>query len=413
MATAKKQYSEKELIGKGTFGKIYKAKKQSSKGFEDFVAIKEIDLTKCTEKDKEHVQQEAEVMQTFHHENLVKFIESFCTGRCLTIVMELCNKGNLRTLIADKKGLDEEQFISTLTKIVRGLKYLHDKGIIHRDIKTTNILLHEQNGECQVKIADFGLAKMMSMSSPTVCVGSPYFMSPEMISGKEYDMSTDIWSLGCCAYEMATTKVPYGAKHFESLRRKKNEGVVDYSEIKYCSLMRDLISGMMEKNPSQRPKIGDVLTFVEQHDLTTHTNKTQVKDGRRKEHQFAKTCPDRISSYPIQPHETSGYDTHEENRKDEVLKVRVPVKMTKEEEDWYLKADQLQKDVKERLPDKGLMEKINAAINRTKHMDNEDQFLADMEKLLDCSTYKKCRPDLKALWAYQTEILKKEFKIAF
>ncbi|XP_053377246.1 serine/threonine-protein kinase Nek5-like isoform X2 [Mercenaria mercenaria] len=381
-------FYEKDLIGKGTFGKIYRAQREGSKGSENMVAIKEINLKPCSTKDKEHVQREAEVLQTCRHENLVQFVESFSKDNYLYIVMELCNGGNLRKRINENEGLKERECINILEQICNGLKYLHDKNIAHRDVKTTNILLQKQNGELVVKIGDFGVAKVMDMSRPTVGVGSPYFMSPEMISGKPYDQSTDIWSLGCCAYEMATTDVPYEAKKIDSLKRRINEKQVESSKIPYCRHMQDLISAMMEKEKTRRPSAQQILTFLHQHNPTTHTTEPPETEGRRVPNQFASTWPGRASTSQSKPtHDTSGYDTNDEQSNEECSIVHVPVKMTEEEKDYLAKADQLQKDICKKLGgDTDLLSKINVVIGRTKHMDNDTKFMFPVyNAVTDCN----------------------------
>jgi len=123
--------------------------------------------------------------------------------------MEYCSAGSVADLIRfTKKTLNEVQIASVCSAVLRGLDYLHDNKKIHRDIKAGNILLDHKG---VAKLADFGVSAQLShtMSKKDSVIGTPYWMSPEVISRSCYNKKTDIWSLGITAIEMAEAEPPY------------------------------------------------------------------------------------------------------------------------------------------------------------------------------------------------------------
>lgn len=195
------QFEVYEEIGKGGFGVVYKALDKVTKCP---VAIKQIDLESTDDIDS--LQKEIKILSQCKLKQITQYFGCFVKGYKLWIIMELLDGGScLDMLVA---GPIREKYIAVLFKeLLIALDYLHSNGKIHRDIKAANILLNSQG---DVKIADFGVSTQLSnnLSRRNTFVGSPYWMSPEVILEEEYNFKADIWSLGITAIELATGKPP-------------------------------------------------------------------------------------------------------------------------------------------------------------------------------------------------------------
>ncbi|XP_035770510.1 serine/threonine-protein kinase Nek5-like isoform X2 [Neolamprologus brichardi] len=196
-------------IGQGAFGKAFLVKDKGGGGNTQCV-VKEISLRKMSAKEKESSNKEVTLLSKMKHPNIVTFIRSFQERGSLYIVMEYCDGGDLMKKINIQRGVPftEEQIVDWFVQICLGLKHIHDRKILHRDIKAQNIFL--TNGGMKAKLGDFGIARMLNntMELARTCVGTPYYLSPEICENRPYNNKTDIWSLGCVLYELCTLKHP-------------------------------------------------------------------------------------------------------------------------------------------------------------------------------------------------------------
>ncbi|KAM0747801.1 Pkinase-domain-containing protein [Meredithblackwellia eburnea MCA 4105] len=196
-------YSKIKKVGQGASGSVYVAKVLASGAK---VAIKQMDLSHQPR--KELIVNEILVMKESQHPNIVNFLNSFLVkGAELWVVMEFMEGGALTDVI-DSNALEEDQISSICNETCKGLQHLHAQSIIHRDIKSDNVLLDSQG---HVKITDFGFcAKLTDQKSKrATMVGTPYWMAPEVVKQKEYGAKVDIWSLGIMAIEMIENEPPY------------------------------------------------------------------------------------------------------------------------------------------------------------------------------------------------------------
>ncbi|KAI2630926.1 Pkinase-domain-containing protein [Hypoxylon sp. NC1633] len=213
-------YSKQKKIGQGASGSVYVAKvKESavssvardvlrSQGVRAQVAIKQMDL--AHQPRKELIVNEIMVMKDSKHRNIVNFLDAFLRNNNaeLWVVMEYMEGGALTDVIDNNPVITEEQISTICLETCRGLQHLHSQNIIHRDIKSDNVLLDARGN---VKITDFGFCAKLTetKSKRATMVGTPYWMAPEVVKQKEYGPKVDIWSLGIMAIEMIESEPPY------------------------------------------------------------------------------------------------------------------------------------------------------------------------------------------------------------
>ena len=188
------------------------------------------------------------------------FHEAFIDGNRLCIVMEYAPFGDLSRALRkrqlQKKLLPEDLIWSYFIQIARGLQALHAQKILHRDVKTANVL--RMSGEI-VKLGDLGVAKLMKDKMTNTQIGTPHYMPPEVWRNRPYTFNSDVWALGCVLFEMCTFVVPFEARSMEELRFKVMKGKFPSLPAVYSSDMQKMVRWLMIAEPSQRPDVNQVL----------------------------------------------------------------------------------------------------------------------------------------------------------
>ncbi|XP_024611390.1 serine/threonine-protein kinase Nek5-like isoform X2 [Neophocaena asiaeorientalis asiaeorientalis] len=252
------KYDVIKAIGEGAFGKAYLAKEKSDS---KHCVIKEINFEKMPIQEKEASKKEVILLAKMRHPNIVTFFSSFQENNRLFIVMEYCDGGDLMKRIKKQRGvlLSEDQILSWFVQISLGLKHIHDRKILHRDIKTQNIFL-SKNGMV-AKLGDFGIARVLNntMELARTCVGTPYYLSPEICQNKPYNNKTDIWSLGCVLYELCTLRHPFEGNNLHQLVLKICQARVPPISPRFSHDLQSLISQLFEVSPRARPSISSIL----------------------------------------------------------------------------------------------------------------------------------------------------------
>ncbi|XP_069323352.1 serine/threonine-protein kinase Nek5 [Eulemur rufifrons] len=252
------KYDVIKAIGEGAFGKAYLAKEKSDS---KLCVIKEINFAKMPIQEKEASKKEVILLAKMKHPNIVTFFSSFQENSRLFIVMEYCDGGDLMKRINRQRGVlfSEDQILSWFVQISLGLKHIHDRKILHRDIKAQNIFL-SKNG-IVAKLGDFGIARVLnnSMELARTCVGTPYYLSPEICQNKPYNNKTDIWSLGCVLYELCTLKHPFEGNNLHQLVLKICQAHFAPISPRFSRDLQSLMSQLFKVSPRDRPSINSIL----------------------------------------------------------------------------------------------------------------------------------------------------------
>lgn len=215
-----RQLGRYELIGElgqGAMGVVYKARDPL---IDRIVAIKTINLALAQEEKEEYegrFYQEAKAAGRLSHPNIVTIYDVGKSGDIAYIAMEFLEGCELRDLLREKRSLPVDQILDVVAQVASGLSYAHEHDIVHRDIKPSNIMLVRDG---HIKITDFGIARMASSSVHTqtgMVLGSPKYMSPEQLLGKEIDQRSDIFSLGVMLYEMLTRVSPFTGENVNAI----------------------------------------------------------------------------------------------------------------------------------------------------------------------------------------------------
>ena len=254
------EYEFIENIGQGMYGRVYKAKNKKEN---KYYAIKRLNFKDINEKEKKQINNEVSCIKKLKHPNIILYKDSFNDeDNYFNIVTTFCEGGDIYNKIQNQKGeyFNEEQILNWFVQILLGLDYIHKNNIIHRDIKPQNIFIKKKHIICN---GDFGIAKIINQiqtQTMTSIIGTPLYMSPESFNepNSKY-FESDIWSTGCCLYEICNLKHAFGADRWELVFNKVRTGKHQPVNKKYSSELRDIIDSMLNVKPINRPTIPKLL----------------------------------------------------------------------------------------------------------------------------------------------------------
>jgi len=245
-------------LGKGSFGTVFKVKRKHDK---KIYVIKQINISQLNKNMTAIALNEVQILSSLENPFIVKYFDSFIDKNYLNIVMEHCEGGDLANHLRGQLGkpLSENTILKFFIQMCIGLRYIHSKRILHRDMKSLNVFLTKEQ---EIRIGDLGVAKTMSagsVNSAKKAVGTPYYLSPEICEEKPYNEKSDIWSLGCILYELCAQKHPFEASSYGTLVIKILRGKYEPIPVTYNSELSEIIELCLSKDYNKRPSADELL----------------------------------------------------------------------------------------------------------------------------------------------------------
>jgi polo-like kinase 1 len=253
----KRRYTRGKFLGKGGFARCYELTDQQTNNIYAGKVVSKMLLQKKHQKDK--MTQEIQIHRTLSHPHVVKLEGFFEDDDNVYILLELCPRRSLMELHKRRRHVTEPEARYFTHQIVTACQYLHDRRIIHRDLKLGNLFL---NDEMQVKIGDFGLATTLDFDGErkkTLC-GTPNYIAPEMLDKKGHSYEVDIWAVGCILYTLLVGKPPFETETLKDTynRIKTNQYSIPSRIGKNAAT---LISRLLAPDPARRPNVHEILQY--------------------------------------------------------------------------------------------------------------------------------------------------------
>eukprot|EP00656_Telonema_subtile_P008599 TRINITY_DN14010_c0_g1_i2.p1 TRINITY_DN14010_c0_g1~~TRINITY_DN14010_c0_g1_i2.p1 ORF type:complete len:682 (-),score=265.15 TRINITY_DN14010_c0_g1_i2:192-2237(-) len=255
------QYKKIKRLGEGAFGVCFVVQNSAGKR----LAMKEVSIESIGAQERDKAFEEARLLKSLCHPNVIAFQEFFVAKGKLFIIMDYASGGDLGGRIAQRKSsragpFPEEEVCVWLVQILMGVKYLHDQKILHRDLKPQNIFLTNKG---VVKLGDFGIAKVLESTRAyaRTQIGTPFYISPEICNNHKYTSATDLWSLGVILHELLALEPPFSGASIQALVMSilNNPPKPLPEGCQVCAELLALRSGMLHKRPSDRPSAGTIL----------------------------------------------------------------------------------------------------------------------------------------------------------
>ena len=241
-----RDYQLGDCLGKGAFGSVYRA---LNMGTGETVAVKQVKLADLPKSELRVITLEIDLLKNLDHPNIVKYRGFVKSSESLNIILEYCENGSLHSISKNFGKFPENLVGIYMSQVLHGLLYLHEQGVIHRDIKGANILTTKQG---LVKLADFGVATRTTTFHESSVVGTPYWMAPEVIELSGATTASDIWSLGCTVIELLDGKPPYHKlQPMHALFRIVNDDHPPLPE-GASPIVRDFLMQCFQKDPNLR-----------------------------------------------------------------------------------------------------------------------------------------------------------------
>ena len=251
-------FVELKTLGRGTYGSVYKARRESDG---NAYAVKVVNLGSLNHREIEDAVNEIRLMASFQSPFIIRFYEAFCDNKRLCIVSEYSRLGDLAHLIDRRKRkskpLKEDVIWCYFLQLLKGLQTLHAAGVVHRDLKSANILLSAPD---LVKIADLGVSTVLrTRQLARTQIGTPLYLAPEVWKRRPYDQKCDMWSLGVLLYEMMTFSFPFIGRSTQDLAQKVCMGRYSLPHGRYSNDLVSLVRRLLQTNPVLRPTVNELL----------------------------------------------------------------------------------------------------------------------------------------------------------
>ena len=267
-------------LGKGSYGTVYVVR---SKLDMNTYVMKKMELNHLKENQQKECYREVSILRKVSHPNIIKYYSSFLENESLCIIMEYAELGDLYTLIKHykrhQKFFEEILLWRIAFEVLNGLEYLHSNNIIHRDIKCLNLFLSKDH---HVKIGDLGVSTITSLGGMHCTrVGTPLYLSPELVKQVPYDYKTDIWSFGCSLYHLASLDPPFTGNNLIVLGNNIVKGRPKELPGFYSNELKNFIGKMLTKKPEKRPSAKDAKEMIPknimENIILANKNKEEIK----------------------------------------------------------------------------------------------------------------------------------------
>ena len=248
-----------KLLGKGVFGSVSLVTRKRDG---NIYAMKRVNMGKLNKKEKESALNEIRILASLSHPNIIGYKEAFFDehSNTLNIVMEYADEGDLEQKIKynlrKRLNFEESTIWIWIIQLLKGIKYLHDNKIMHRDLKSANIFLMK-NG--LLKLGDLNVSKIAKYGMARTQTGTPYYCSPEIWEEKPYDYKSDIWSLGCIIYEICCLMPPFRGTSIKGLKENVLNGYFLPIPRIYSKELQKLIEKMLVIDPLTRASINELI----------------------------------------------------------------------------------------------------------------------------------------------------------
>ena len=249
-----KHYVIEGTLGKGSYGNVYLCRDEITK---EHVTLKKIQV-KNDPQARKNVQSEATLLRELRHPSIISLIDSFFSDDGdFCIILEYADAKDLNYFIRNHQNIPEKKVLQIFTQIILALQFIHEKGVLHRDIKAANVFLFK-NG--LVKLGDFGISRKMGEGElASTIIGTPYFMCPELVQGKSYTYPADIWAAGCVLFEMLTHEHAFkGSSRKELFTNITRYNIGEFPK-EYSQELVNLMKWMLSMDPAKRPTCNDIL----------------------------------------------------------------------------------------------------------------------------------------------------------
>ena len=256
------KYEVKQKIGKGKFGLV---KLGINKETKKQVAIKIMAKKNMDKSDLELAKVEIDILKIGQHPNIIKLYDIYENENYIYIIMEYCSGGDLLSYFEyNDYELPEEKVCEIIHKLSMAIYYLHSYGIVHRDLKPENILMTDLSPKADIRLLDFGLSKIIGNDEKcTEPYGTLSFVAPEVLQGKPYDKSVDLWSIGIITFLLLCGYLPFDDKHSErEIARQTIQDPVPFEDKiwnKYSPEAKTFVEGLLQKKPEKRYSIKEIL----------------------------------------------------------------------------------------------------------------------------------------------------------
>ena len=252
-STSIQDFTIQKTLGRGSFGSVYLVLRKKD---QKIYALKTVIFENLNKRDQENSLNEVRILASINHPNVIGYKEAFWdeAGSSLNIVMEYADDGDLESKIVKMRkegGMFNESLIwSYSIQMIEGLKALHDKKIMHRDIKSANIFLVKDKHQC--KIGDMNVSKVIKEKVLRTQTGTPYYASPEVWRDEPYSYKSDLWSIGCVIYELCALRPPFKGKDLDELYGNVCKGNIERISHIYSDELWKMIMMLLQVDVKKR-----------------------------------------------------------------------------------------------------------------------------------------------------------------